>query len=103
MYGVQISNGFVASNGRHASLVKIPEALRRTSLQHPENIAGGVPAWLHRYRRNAREWILILIGKIRKVANDLHFRVAGNGEVIVDDDAADSINRDTKRFAYKRG
>ena len=99
---MQISDGFVATNGRHAALIKIPKALRRASFQHPENIAGGVPALLHRYGRNARERFLILIGKIRKVANDLHFRMPRNREVIVDDDAADSINRSTERFAHER-
>src|SRR5207248_9506615 len=95
-------NRFVAPNGRHASLVKIPKALRRTSLQHTENVARRVPALLHRYRRHARKRLLVLIGEIGKVANDLYLWVARNRKIILDDDTADPVNRSTERFADER-
>src|SRR5207248_11723576 len=102
MHRVQIGDSFVAANGGHAAFIKIPKALRRTTLDHPENVPGRVPPLLHRYRRNARKRFLILIGEISQVADDLYFWVTRNREVIIDDDTADSIDRNTKRFTDKR-
>ena len=70
---------------------------------HSQNVARCVAALLHRHGRDSRQGLSSLMRKICQVANHLHFRMSGNGEVVVYNNSAKAVNRCDKGFPHERG
>src|SRR6476659_1401357 len=100
---VQVRYGFVSADGGHTALVKVPKPLRWPALENRLDVMRGVPPLLHGHWRNPRQWFPGLVGKICEIADDKHFWMPGNREVVVNENAPDAVNRHAKSFTDKRG
>src|SRR5881398_504381 len=98
----QIRNGFIPSDRGHTSLIEITKWLRIFAADHSQNVASCVAPLLHRHGRDSRQGLSSLMRKICQVANYLHFRMSRNGEVVVHNNSANTVNRYTERFPDER-
>src|SRR5205814_8322991 len=102
MHKIQIRDRLVPSDRGHAPLVPVPESSWLTIGDHPENVSGGVTTLLHRHRRNTRQRLPSLLRIVCQVTNHLDFGMPRNRKIVIDDDAADSIDRHAECFTNKR-
>src|ERR1700756_4524295 len=98
----QICNGLVAADRSHTSFIEIPKRLRLFATNHSQNVASCLAPLLHRHGRDSRQGLSSLMRKIGEVANDLHFRMSRNGEILVHNNSANAVNRYAERFPDER-
>src|SRR5262249_11904982 len=66
---------------------------------HSQNIASCMAPLLHRYGRDSWQRLASLMREVCKIADDMHFRMARDGEVVIHNNSADAVNRCNKRFS----
>src|SRR5215208_8190957 len=98
----QVRNSLIPADRSHAPFIEIPKWLWLFTADHSQNIAGGVAALLHRHWRDSRQRLASLMRKICQITNHLHFRMSGDGEVVIHNDATNAINRYAERFPDER-
>src|SRR5207249_6574084 len=80
------------TNCSDVSLVPIVEAPRFASFNHRKNVTRGETSLLDGDGRHPRQRLSGLMWKVCQVTDDLNFGMAGNGKIIVHNNAADPIN-----------
>src|SRR6478735_12639104 len=95
-----IRNGLVPADRSHASLIEIPKWLGLFVAYHSQNVASCVAPLLHRHGRNSWQGLSSLMREICQVANHLHFRMSWNGEVVIHNNSANTVNRRDKGFPH---
>ncbi len=93
MHRVQIGDSPVSTDGRERAFVPIPESQRLLTVDHREDVPRGMFALLDRDWSEAGQRLAFLVGKIRKVADNLHFRMSRNRQVFIHENATGAINR----------
>ena len=99
---VQVRHRFVAADGGHAALIKIPKPLRWSAFENGLDVVRGVPPLLHGHGRNAWQRFPGLIRKIREIADNENFWMSRDREVVVNDNAPYAIDRDAKESCRQR-
>src|SRR5436309_6126948 len=99
---VEVHDSRGSTNGGHRAQVHIMEGFGWQPLAYPENIARGMPSFLHSDRGEAGEQLSCLIHKGGQISNDKDLRMAGNAQIRVDQHTPDVIKRHAKG-ARQRG
>src|SRR4029453_10975372 len=89
----QICNGLIPTDRCHTALIEITKRLWLFAADHSQNVASCLASLLHCYGRDSRQGLSSLVRKIGQVANDLHFRMPKNAEIVVHNNSPNAVNR----------